>query len=182
MSYQPPHIRNKRTNDFKPKWQVEKEREEERKKLAEQQNLLDNDKNFPTLGKGIVKQTTWNAKSFAVLATEWNEHEESEKTIKEIQKREQDSFDKEMYLNVENNFTLPTFQNIHRFVEEDEEEYEETPASGWQMVDRKKVKPRQQIDDRPSSPDDKQKNTDGTMWDAADQPEEYETCWDERRY
>jgi len=64
--YIPPALRNNKKSVEKPKLKVPSQDE------------------FPTLGSGQTKSTFKPVKSFASLATEWNEHAEEEKVRREL--------------------------------------------------------------------------------------------------
>lgn len=183
--YVPPAFRNKQQDnrkpkrDWKPQWEVDRDNELARIESEKVKSLEKTDMNFPTLGSGEVRRNgNWN-RSFAVLATEWNQKEDEEKKKSAFEK----SYT-ETYTATKPVFNLPLFQNVKRFVEPEEEldddEIEKpAPVDEWVTVERKKIrKTTGNInDDNSSVGSERQK--DETVW---DQPEEHETCWDERRY
>lgn len=182
--YVPPAFRNKQQDnrrprrDWKPQWEVDRDNELARIESEKLKSVEKNDTNFPSLGSTNVRTNgNWN-RSFAVLATEWNQKEDEEK-----KKQANEKSQTEQYGSSKTIFNLPLFQNVKRFVEPEEELDDEVekpvPVDDWVTVERKKFrKTKSSIDDDRSSTGS-QDNKDDTVW---DQPEEHETCWDERRY
>ena len=199
-TYVPPHLRNgnkpaerekprynnNRRRDFKPQWEAEKEAAEQKKREEDEKNLQNTEDNFPSLSSTVRNTRVWasTGKSFAQLASEWE--------VKQKKDEEQDALEKRRIEEYESrrrtyyNTPLPQFNNVGRYVEP-EDENEETQQSpqkedndGWTLVDRKKVRKQKEIDlddgesSSSSEPDD-------TVWNN-DQPEEYETCWDDKRH
>lgn len=137
-----------------------------------------NEENFPRLGEVPTKTNVWGGtKTFAELATECAKKAESEKIFKQVKEVEKQKKETTRRSNVQ----LPHFNNIHRYVEpEDEEEkpVQQKEEDEWIEVNHKKrrrQKSFEEIVNRPPTPEEGD-----TVWDA-DAQEEHETCWDERR-
>lgn len=168
-SYVPPHSRRGYAN--KTKTGIEKG----------QDIVIENtEENFPTL----VSQTSvkfWNSdkKTFAQLATEWNEKAKEEEITKQAEAEESQRIE----ASPRYTHSLPKFHNVHRFVEP-EDEPEEPPAvapindDGWVTVQRKirREKTFQEKFNRPETPPQ------DTVWNADEHPNEHETCWEDKRY
>jgi hypothetical protein len=182
--YVPPAFRNKQQDnrrpkrDWKPQWEVDRDNELARIESERVKSLEKTDVNFPSLGSGEVRKNgNWN-RSFAVLATEWNQKEDEEK-----KKQADEKVLSEYYASNRPQFNLPHFHNVKRYIDVEEQldtdEVQKTgPVDDWVTVERKKIRKTRANDDDESSSGESE-NKDETVW---DQPEEYETCWDERRY
>jgi len=156
-------------------------------KEPEKKGIEDTVQNFPPLSNGVARATAWGnpVKSYAQLANEWKTHEEKELEQKAIDKQRTEDMNAERHRSIH---PLPHFHNIGRHVEPDDEEYNEeepvqkpTPLNddaGWQVVDHRKYRREKTLEekyDRPPTPEE------DTVWNE-DQQEEYETCWDDKRY
>lgn len=185
--YVPPHMRNKPQVEEdrkpryqnnrryeKPRWQVLEEEEETRRKEKQEQGLENTEQNFPALSTtNILKPKI--GKSFAQIAAEGHERHELEEQKKTYQERRREQrFD----------MPLPVFHNIHNYTEPEDDMPQDQPKhgsqteDGWITVDRKKYyKKKLPEEERPPTPEEQSEQKDDTVW---NQPEEHETCWDER--
>jgi hypothetical protein len=182
--YTPPHLRNMPQGDDqrkpryqgnrryeKPQWQIEEEAAAAKMKENQERGMDDNESNFPALST-VAPKIGFTAKRFADIALAGHEKSEREAQKKVVE---------EKYRTERYNLPLPVFHNVGHFVEpEDDRPYHE-PAKprdedGWVTVDRKKYRSKKATEDRPLTPEEEQHRED-TVW---DQPEEHETCWDER--
>lgn len=195
--YVPPHMRNGGASEMssppppprprynrKSQWQVEKDDEEKKQKEADieaEKKREFTEENFPVLGSSSSQVRVWGGeKTFATLATEWNDKMQKD----EIEKKQKDTEQQETMFHKRTNIPLPRFHNVHRFVEpEDEEEsvpYQKVDPEeeGWVTVDRKKYRREKTLEEKFARPPTPDENGD-TVWDGS-APEEHETCWDER--
>lgn len=199
--YVPPHMRNgasetpappppppRQRYHRKSQWELEKEEQVQKQKADEVENEKKRElteENFPVLGSVPSNMKVWGGpKTFATLATEWDDKkkkEENEKKQKELEEQDETAFHKRVTA------PLPRFHNVHRFVEpEDDEEDEEQPVEqkvdpeeqGWVTVDRKKYRREKTLEEKLARPPTPEEN-DETVWNG-DAPKEHETCWDER--
>ena len=176
-----------RRRDFKPQWEAEKEAAEHKKREDEEKNIQNTEDNFPSLGSSIRNTRTWasSGKSFADLAKDWDSHRQKEDELKALEKKRIEEY--ESRKRREYTTTLPQFNNIGRYVEpEDEEEDVQKPTpkednDGWILVDRKKVRKQKEVDVDDDNMSSSSSEKEDTVWNN-DQPEEHETCWDEKRY
>lgn len=170
-SYIPPHMRGQKKTQKKPQ---------------ENKSLANTDENFPSLGASHpVKKTGWDGpKSFASLATEWKEHEIEQKTeddyrrVHEVRTR---AF-------VVSRVHHQEFDPIHEDSYDDAPTPAPTQQDEWTTISRKvKVTRDKAAEERDKEMDEEmQRETSGnreddSMW-TSNQPKEYETYWDERRY
>lgn len=170
-----------RRRNRKPQWMVDQEAAEQaeaHRKQEESRRLEDTHENFPPLGKVVTApQKTWGgSKSFADLAKQWSEKSEFDKYIKDhtTDAKEDD------YIPIP---IMPVFHNVHRYVEEESSSEEESKQeeNSWTRVDSKKYKKQKPAkDESESEKEEDRKQDEDTVW-AAQQKEEYETCWDDRR-
>lgn len=194
-SYVPPHLRNgsprdakpkytERRRDFKPQWEAEKEAAEQKKRAEEARNVENTYDNFPTLSSTLQNTRTWasSGKSFAQLASEWDVQKKKDDEAAAMEKRRIEEYEtrrRSDYIHP----TLPQFNNIGRHIEPedtDTEQPEQESQDGWTFVDRRKAKKVVQVEDDKSSDSNSEKNDD-TVWNS-EQPEEHETCWDDKKY
>ena len=194
-SYVPPHLRNgtprdtkprytERRRDFKPQWEAEKEAVEQKKRAEEARNVEDTHENLPTLSSTIQNTRTWasSGKSFAQLASEWDVQKKKDDEKAAMEKRRIEEYEtrrRSDYIHP----TLPQFNNVGRYIEpEDADTTQPEPESqdDWTLVDRRKAKKVVQVEDDKSSDGNPEKN-DETVWNS-EQPEEHETCWDDKKY
>lgn len=176
------NFKRRNRNYFKPRWEIEKEEAEriaEEKRKEQERGLENTEENFPSLVSRKHVAPTWNGRKFAELASEWKSIDEEEKTVKPEVKEQIVSGSE---------FMLPKFNNIHRFHEPEDDirhyEEESTDKDGWVQVERKVYVPKNKktvLDYTEEDFDDETKDNDDTVW-GADDREEHETCWDERRY
>jgi len=189
--YVPPAMRNNKKEEDKPRymhsrrnyksqWEIEQEEAEQRKKNQEQEAEKKreiNEENFPSLNGDLpAKMSVWGGKkSFASLATEWDEKSKKDEVEKQLQEKEVQSH--EMYRR--SNIPLPKFYNVHRFVEPEdstpEQEEQKQEESEWKLVDHRKYRREKSIEEianRPPTPEET------TVWNDEDH---HETCWDETR-
>ena len=179
-SYIPPHMRN-RNKERKTSWKEQKEQEED----AKMKKLSNTDENFPSLGgSGSVKKSGWGgSKTFATLATEWKKHENEQKAEEERQR---------LYEIRTRTVIVPyshrsEFNPIHEETYDDVDEsssHPEKEEDEWTMIS-KKVKPIREktIEELDQELEDERRqrsDESDTMW-GSNQPQEYETYWDERR-
>jgi hypothetical protein len=183
----PPQPPSRQRYHRKSHWELEKEEQARKQKDAEVESEKKRElteENFPVLGSTSSSVKVWGGpKTFAVLATEWDDKrkkDELEKKQKEIEEQET-TFHKRVTA------PLPRFHNVHRFVEpEDDEEDAEHPVQqkidseeqGWVTVDRKKYRREKTIEEKLARPPTPEENDD-TVWNG-DAHQEHETCWDER--
>ena len=148
---------------YKSKWEAEKEAALKKAKEDEDNKMKYSADNFPRLGNyGPPAMRTWG-KSFVALATEWKEADEIKK-IDEVLPTEQEEF------------TLPRFNNIRHFVEEEVTEKPEIVADEWTYIERRvHIKKERPIEDEFPLPEEEE-----SVW--VDGPAEHETCWDERKH
>lgn len=195
--YIPPNMRNKQTSEpvaqhhsrpsdrrqrrhyQKPLWEIEKEQAEaaaaeERKK--QEAGLENSEDNFPSLGQPAKSMRVWGGeRSFADLAQEWSAKAETEKIEGEMKSEVTDNTD----------FSLPRFRNVHRFHEPEDVTVaatEEVPADEWQRVERRVYTKKKTVMDYTENDFEKEgeETNQETVW--GDAPNEYETCWDEKKY
>lgn len=184
-SYVPPHSRRAQVPRSRREYVQETtfrlQQEQEQKRLEQEKSIENNEENFPSLNR-VVKPSTWStgSKTFAQLANEWSEKAKEEELTKQVEtEEEQRSVIRPRY-----NHALPKFHNVHRFIEpEDEEVEEQIPVStheddGWVTVQRKarREKTIEEKFNRPETPPE------DSVWNADDQLNDHETCWDEKRY
>lgn len=179
-SYIPPHMRN-RNKESKASWKEQKEQEED----AKMKTLKNTDENFPSLGgSGSVKKSGWGgSKTFASLATEWKEHESEQKAEEERRRQHEIRI---------RTVVVPYTHRAHfdSIAEEAYDDMEEAPIrpvneeDEWTTIS-KKAKPIREKTiedlDRELEEEQRQHDQQDSMW-TANQPQEYETYWDERRY
>lgn len=175
---QPETFKYRYQRPSKLQWDIQQQEISKQKKLQQEENEKKKEftlENFPTLGSLPTKVTVWDGnQSFADLAQKWQEKSQIDKIEKNQQT--QDNY-RLMY-----NAPLPRFHNIHRFVEQDNEEEDETEIvpnqdDGWTLVDNKKFNKKKTVDEtfnRSPTPE-----LENSVWDT-DAPNEHETCWDER--
>lgn len=180
-SYVPPHARRARqVVERSRRDYIEQEKAIQQKQEERLQKSIENtEENFPSLSGSRLVTKAWSTgtKTFAQLANEW-----SEKTVEDaLLKPKQDE---SIHPVQRQSYTLPTFHNVHRFVEPEDEqiEEEEQPHSsnnddGWVVVARK-VRREKTIEEKLNRPETPP--TDETVWNADGHPAEHETCWDER--
>lgn len=167
--------------------QQQREKNEEEKRLEELRlrNIEKTEDNFPStlLGTGFAPVSSWGGgKSFASLASEWEEEAKKQEIMHRIQEKEQDR----------TNFVIPKFHNIRKFTDEEEppntivEELPKEDPDGWtrivpkkeKMAKKMEQKQNQTIEEKYADEDDKKDNS---VWND-EGPQEYETCWDDKRY
>jgi len=185
--YVPPHLRNKPQVEEerkpryqnnrryeKPRWQVLEEEEETRRKEKQDQGMEDTEHNFPALSAAVPK-ATFVKRSFAQIAAEGHEKSEKEAMKKTIE---------ETHRNERYNTPLPVFHNVRHYVDDYIEPEDDQPKNsknedGWVTVDRKKHRVKKTIEQVVQEDEEqhKQQEQENTVW---NQPEEHETCWDER--
>lgn len=177
-SYIPPHMRN-RNKERKASWKEQKEREEEEK----MKSLKNTDENFPSLGgSGSVKKTSWGgSKSFASLATEWKEHE-TQKKIDDERRRLHEIRTRTIVIpHSHTNITDESY-------DEKDDTYETTESlvpenDEWTTISKKlrpiHEKTVEELDQELE--ENTREHENDSMW-GSNQPQEYETYWDERRY
>lgn len=163
--YVPPAMRNKQRKSQPPV---------EEPKVCEM-----NDTNFPALGEVPKKVTVWGGtKSFAELASEWKEKQETDELMKqheEEKKSQQPTYYRQ-------NVPLPKFHNVRRFVEPEDDEEVAKPVNkkeddeGWTVVDRTKVRREKTFEERMAKIEMEEKNASNEL--EADGHEEYESVWD----
>jgi hypothetical protein len=108
--------RNQGRRDYVPKWKQEEEAKTAEEK-AVAKSLENTEDNFPSLGgKMVAPKTMWagGPAKFKDLASEWRQKEEMEKVTGD-QAVKQDTV---LYPDM----VLPTFNNVHRYTDEEEEE------------------------------------------------------------
>ena len=168
--YVPPHMRNSGTAQpsgsqrnnrrYAPRYQPEPE------PVKEPEPVLDtSDKSFPQLGNGAMISNKWvGTKSFASLATEWKEADETAQLSSNV-----DSYSE---------FRLPRFTNTHRYVEAEEQFHEEDEAkppseetedNGWTEVKTKvrKVHRKKTIEEQIAEEEEEERR------------KKAESCWNE---
>jgi hypothetical protein len=181
---------NNRQQYRKPKWEVEQERkaaQEKDKKEKEEKNLKNcelTESNFPSLGAPTSKVRVWGGeKSFASMATEWEQQKKKEEEEKQKTKEEQNSNSYRRH-----NVPLPQFHNVRRFIdsEDETEEVEQVhkpnpneDEEGWTVVDRKKIRREKTIEEKFAEKEQHQEENENTVW-GDNTPQEHETCWDTR--
>ena len=167
--------------------QQQREKNEVEKRLEELRlrNIEKTEDNFPStlLGTGFAPVSSWGGgKSFASLASEWEEEAKKQEIMHRIQEKEQDR----------TNFVIPKFHNIRKFTDEEEppntivEELPKEDPDGWtrivpkkeKMAKKMEQKQNQTIEEKYADEDDKKDNS---VWND-EGPQEYETCWDDKRY
>jgi hypothetical protein len=169
--YVPPHIRNKPAQETSAPGRVNRRRyQSESEPVKEPEPTLDfSDKSFPQLGCSVTTDAKWaGKKSFASLATEWKEADETAQVSLQA-----DSYTE---------FKLPRFTNLRHYVEVEEERFSEEedtkpgPAEGeddgWEEVKAKtrKVRREKTIEEKIAEQE------------AADAREKEESCWHEDNY
>lgn len=172
-------------DSHKNKWIPQWKRDEQAKLLKAQQmeeqskkGVEKTEDNFPALAPAPTIKRVWGGdKKFSDLAKEWSqdnqEKADKEKYMAEFEKSKMTSY---------NNFVLPTFNCVNKYVEEDEpeESEDELPVpedSVWTVVNytknkRNKEKDMEEIANRPPTPDE-----DSSVW---QDKKLNETYWDER--
>lgn len=175
---------NMYSNKRKSQWEVEQEEREAKVKLQEEEKRKQqefNEENFPRIGNAPSKLNFWGGpKSFVEIAVECAKVSETEKIFKPMKKQEEPK--KQNLVTNHSNVQLPRFDNIHRYIEpEDEQSTEQLKnkedEEGWVEVNhskRRRQKSFEEIVNRPTTPEEGD-----TVWDS-NAPEEHETCWDER--
>lgn len=179
-SYIPPHMRN-RNKERKASWKEQKDQEED----AKMKTLSNTDENFPSLGgSGSVKKSGWGGnKTFAALASEWKEHETEQKADEERRRQHE----------IRTRTTVLPYMHYAKFDPIHDEAYDHVDVSSpgpeneedeWTTIS-KKIKPIREKTieelDREESEERRQHEQPDSVW-TANQPQEYETYWDERRY
>jgi len=141
-----------------------------------------NETHFPVLCTAAPKNPAWSGrKTFSQLASEWKTQDEEKKRIEEIEKA--------TGIDTDAPFVLPTFNNIHRYVEPEEEPPVEEPPKtlspedqeeiGWTIVQNRKPRIKKEREFKEDDCDQSsQSSRDETVWNSR---EEHETCWDDRR-
>jgi hypothetical protein len=122
---------------------------------------------FPQLGGSNASKSAWKGRSFAELADDWNKEEKDKKLMAEKEaEREVD-------------FVLPRFNNVRRFVDE-EEKVETKPEvkQEWTYVENRKFHKKKEVDLDILYPEIDETAQD-SVWN--DGPAAHETVWDERR-
>ena len=156
--YVPPHILNKPAHENRRRYQSEPE------PVKEPEPKLDfSDKSFPQLGCSVTTEPKWaGKKSFASLATEWKEADETSQVSSQA----------ETY----NEFRLPRFTNARRYVEVEEERFSEEECAkpapedaeddGWEEVKAKprKVHREKTIEERIAEEEAAEQEKAGTCW------------------
>jgi hypothetical protein len=168
--------------------QQEREKNEEQQRLEEirLKNIEKTEENFPStlMGTGYNPVSSWggSGKSFASLASEWEEENKRKEMIQRIQEKEEDR----------TNFVIPKFHNIRKFTDEEQlphtivEELPQEDPDGWtrvvplkeKMAKKLEQKQNQTIEEKYADEDDKKDNS---VWND-EGPQEYETCWDDKKY
>jgi hypothetical protein len=166
---------NRRRTFYKPS--------SEKEPIDPQKGVENNETNFPTLCSVASKAPTWSTgqKTFSQLASEWKTDEDDKKRMEDMEKA----------TGIDNDapFVLPTFNNIQRYVEpEDELPEDESPPApppteddevGWTTVRNRKPRIKKELVFKEEDFDrSSQDSRDNTVWDTR---EEHETCWDDRR-
>jgi hypothetical protein len=149
--------------------------------------IVNNDDNFPKLGKAVAKKTAWSGKKFTELATDWKEEDEEKKLLSMMSSSKEE---------ISIGFVMPQFNPTRRFVDEEEvPQVASSPVqseddSGWTTVDRTNRRLVQTVHrlrrkdeylerlDNGEEPVGKDDNNDDTAW--GDQLESHETYWDQR--
>lgn len=182
-SYIPPHMRN-RNKERKASWKEQKEQEE----AAKMKTLKNTDENFPSLGSSssAVKSSWGGSKSFAALATEWKEHETEQKA--EEERRRLHEIRTRTVVIPHNHYS--SFNHVNEDNYADDVPLNQNMENDEWTTISKKVKPLREktIEELDREMEEEAMrnsgvNTDGSdsMW-TSNQPQEYETYWDERRY
>jgi len=164
--YVPPHIRNKPAQETSAPSRVNRRRyQPEPEPVKEPEPKLDfSDKSFPQLGCSVTTEPKWaGKKSFASLATEWKEADETTQVSSQA----------ETYTE----FKLPRFTNVRHYVEVEEERCSEEerakPApedaeedDGWEEVKAKprKVHREKTIEERIAEEEAAEQEKAGTCW------------------
>ena len=164
--YVPPHIRNKPAQETSVPGRVNRRRyQPEPEPVKEPEPKLDfSDKSFPQLGCSVTTEPKWaGKKSFASLATEWKEADETTQVSSQA----------ETYTE----FRLPRFTNVRHYVEVEEERCSEEerakPApedaeedDGWEEVKAKprKVHREKTIEERIAEEEAAEQEKAGTCW------------------
>jgi hypothetical protein len=125
-----------------------------------------------------TKMNVWGGKkTFAELAAECAKKAEEEQIFKKHKEVEEQK--KVTYRR--NVVPLPQFNNIHRYVEQDDVNMKRSrnqqDDEGWIEVNHKKARRQktfEEVVNRPPTPEEGD-----TVWNE-NGPEEHETCWDER--
>jgi len=124
---------------------------------------------FPQLGASGGAKPVWTGRSFAALAEDWSKVP--------VEKKEEEEKEKEP----DAEFVLPRFNNVRRFVEEDDTEPEQKVEAEWKFVAPRKFHVKKEVDLDILFPDpDKESNRQETVW-KDNGPALHETVWDERR-
>lgn len=128
------------------------------------------DANFPALGGTNAPPKTWGGRKFVELAQEWKDAREEEKVLEQMKKSEEES---------NAAFVLPTFRNIHRFVELEEENVKlKRDTDTWKVVEPrrriKREKAEEDLDVKYPEP------TEETVWNEV--THEHESCWDSHKH
>lgn len=167
---------------------LQKQQQEQEQQLEFQKKMEDTPENFPALGQiSTSENSVWGGnKSFAQLASEWKQEEDKTEIMKRIEEKEQDK----------TNFAIPKFNNIHRFTEEIPQQYQEfdeveevskqdiakNEEDEWVTVtSRKQRKPKRELTIEEKFPDPEDQNG-NSVWNEDFEKQEYETCWDDKRY
>jgi hypothetical protein len=168
--YVPPHIRNKPAQETSAPVRVNRryasKYQPEPEPVKEPEPKLDfSDKSFPQLGCSVTTEPKWaGKKSFASLATEWKEADETAQVSSQT----------ETYTE----FRLPRFTNVRHYVEVEEERFSEeeetrpAPAEaeaeddGWEEVKAKtrKVHREKTIEERIAEEEAAEQEKAGTCW------------------
>lgn len=180
--------------NYKFAWEIEKERvaaEAAAKRASTEKAILEKtENNFPSLGGASKAAPSWSGRKFSELAADWKRDDDDRKAEEDRKKNSKHVDD--------NFFILPKFNNVRRFVEEDEydeEEYYgethetsiqepvENDETGWTSVSNRKVRKQKvlpSINDENfmRDPDEDEKPKDDSVWNG---PLEHETYWDERK-
>lgn len=155
----------------------------EKQPAVELKGVENNETNFPALSPGVFKAPSWSTgrKTFSQLASDWKSNEDEKKRL--------DDMEKATGIDTEAPFVLPTFNNVQRYVEpEDEPEKDESPPAppptddeeiGWTVVqNRKPYVKKEKVFKEEDFEKSSQDSRDNTVWETR---EEHETCWDDRR-
>jgi len=202
MSYVPPQLRNKQSVSFseplerksvfsrprqnssrpirqKPQWLLDEEEKNKNKESLEEQVMRvvqeRSEEHFPSLGGSVQRENVWvgGTKKFSELADEWKKSDEANTDL--------ETYTENREMN-RRNFELPRFNNIHNFIEPEDEtvptklNVKVPTEEEWTEVKHKRhvVKG---VDDFKSIFDDKGELLEehDTVWNA---DENEESCWD----
>ena len=192
--YVPPHARNvsKEQQEERPRQRhrrnyfdenrqrrVEEEQVAEQQRLAEEKKRENTEENFPKL-VSHHESRAWStgSKTFAQLASEWDEQSKNDESVK----KEEDPIEESLRTRYNNR--LPRFRNVHRFVEPEEPESDESVErevhdDGWKTVVHRKPRREKTIEEKFSRPLTPPQDS---VWNAGEQANDHETCWDEKNY